>query len=55
MPENAHEVEAARVVVKENMSLTLAQDFLNAVNMVLEELEGKPSKLSRRTHGKYLR
>ena len=55
MPENVQEMEVFRVVIKENLSLTLAQDFLSALKVVLAELEGKQSILNQRSHGKYLR
>ena len=54
LPEKAQEIESLRVVVKENMSMTLAHDFLNSVLEVLEELEGKNSKLSATREGKNL-
>lgn len=55
MPANAQHIEVLRIVIKENMSLTLAQDFLLSVNKVLDTLEGKKNSLNRVTHGKYLR
>lgn len=54
LPENAEKIETLRVVVKENMSMTMAHNFVNAVNEVLEELAGKPSKLSKPKQGKHL-
>jgi glutamate decarboxylase len=55
LPESVQNVESLRIVVKENMSLTLAHDFLNTVRSVLGELEGrKESRLSRRKPGKNL-
>lgn len=47
LPENAQHIESLRVVVKENLSITLAEDFLETMRAVLEELKGQPSKLSR--------
>lgn len=44
LPANAEHIESLRVVVKENMSITLAHDFLEAVNQVLAELESNKKK-----------
>ncbi|CEG58623.1 glutamate decarboxylase [Legionella fallonii] len=52
LPANAQNVEALRIVIKENISLTLAHDFLNEVKTVLTELEGKESKFSQPRRGK---
>lgn len=41
-----------RIVIKENMSFMLAQDFLNEVRVVLAELDGKEDKLSKPRRGK---
>lgn len=54
LPEQAQAIESLRVVVKENMSLTLAHDFIIAVNEVIEELEGKNSSLSKPKEGKHM-
>lgn len=39
MPKNAQDVAVLRIVVKENMSMTLANDFLNDVRKVLQILK----------------
>jgi len=52
MPPNAEHIEALRVVVKENMSVTLAHDFLTAVNEVLENLQGKKKAPNKKNAGK---
>ncbi|EHL31595.1 glutamate decarboxylase [Legionella drancourtii] len=52
MPEDAQNIEALRIVIKENMSFMLAQDFLNEVRAVLAELDGKKDKLSKPRQGK---
>ncbi len=52
LPESAQNIEALRIVIKENISLTLAHDFLNEVKAVLAELEGKESNLSQPRRGK---
>lgn len=57
LPENAENIEVLRVVVKENMSCTLATYFIASVNEVLKELEDdskKPGKYSVSKKGKHL-
>ncbi len=54
MPEQAQKIASLRVVVKENLSLTLAQQFLEDVSSVLSELKGNRSKLSKPKRGKDL-
>ena len=54
MPKNVEHLEVMRIVVKENMSLSLAEDFLGAVNKVFKEFEGKPSVLTQKRDGKNL-
>ena len=54
MPEQAQKIESLRVVVKENLSLTLAQQFLEDVSSVLAELKGNRSILSKPKPGKNL-
>lgn len=51
-PADAQNVEALRIVVKENMSLTLAHNFLDAVRSVLADLEGGGSVFSKIRQGK---
>ena len=38
LPENAEEIASLRIVVKENMSLTLAKEFLVAIKSVIKSL-----------------
>lgn len=52
MPPNAEHIEVMRVVVKENMSVTLAHDFLTAVYNVLEQLQDKTNKKIKKNSGK---
>lgn len=52
LPENAEQVESLRVVVKENMSNTMADNFLESVHKVLDAFAGKPSGLTKRKSGK---
>ncbi len=52
MPEDAQNIESLRIVIKENISFMLAQDFLNEVRAVLAELDGKKGKLSKTRRGK---
>ena len=54
MPKNVEHLEVMRIVVKENMSLSPAEDFLSAVNKVFKEFEGKPSVLTQKRDGKNL-
>ncbi len=54
LPENAEKVETLRIVVKENMSITMAENFLRSVEAVLAEFEGKPSELSKPKSGKHM-
>lgn len=44
LPESAEKIETLRVVVKENMSFMLAQQFIASVNEVLAELEDQSGK-----------
>ncbi|MDF1678432.1 MAG: pyridoxal-dependent decarboxylase, partial [Legionellaceae bacterium] len=39
LPENAEHIDCLRIVVKENMSLTLAKAFLTAVHAVINQLQ----------------
>ncbi len=41
LPENAENIDCLRIVVKENMSLTLAEEFLSGMKTVLDELQNK--------------
>ncbi|WP_133137561.1 glutamate decarboxylase [Legionella rowbothamii] len=52
MPENAQNIEVLRIVIKENLSLMLANEFLSVVSAVLAELDGQESKLSKPRQGK---
>ena len=52
MPKNVEHLEVMRIVVKENMSSSLAEDFLSAVNKVFKVFEGKPSVLSQKQDGR---
>ncbi len=57
LPEAAEKVETLRIVVKENMSFMLAHHFIESVNYVLSELEGKSEKTGKynaRKQGKQL-
>lgn len=55
LPKNADKIDSLRIVVKENMSMTLAEEFLSAVKLVLEELgDGKKSSLTRTRKGKFI-
>ncbi|MDF1683175.1 MAG: glutamate decarboxylase [Legionellaceae bacterium] len=52
MPPNAEHIEVLRVVVKENMSVTLAHDFLTAVHKVLDSLQNKHKTEHKKNKGK---
>ena len=52
LPDNAESIATLRVVVKENMSVTLAHDFLVAVNEVLDSLQGKNKAINKQNSGK---
>jgi glutamate decarboxylase len=52
LPPNADTIASLRVVVKENMSMTLAHDFLNDMSKVLDALEGKQTPSSPKRKGK---
>lgn len=52
LPENAQEIAVLRVVVKENMSMTLASDFFEDLQEVLEELGKGTTKKHKPTSGK---
>ncbi|MDX2345706.1 MAG: glutamate decarboxylase [Legionella sp.] len=55
LPENAEKIETLRIVVKENMSMTLAEEFLSAMRTVLDALQdGKKAKLKVKRKGKFL-
>lgn len=44
LPEAADEIEALRVVIKENMSSMMARHFIASVEEVINELEGRTGK-----------
>ncbi|WP_119343062.1 glutamate decarboxylase [Facilibium subflavum] len=53
MPENAQDIIALRVVVKENFSLTLAQDFLSDLDKVIKKLDNSDNNTPQtHRHGK---
>ncbi|MDF1828255.1 MAG: glutamate decarboxylase [Legionellaceae bacterium] len=52
MPPNAEHIEVMRVVVKENMSVTLAHDFLAAVDNVLAHLQHQDPTKTKKNSGK---
>jgi len=52
LPENAENIASLRVVVKENMSATLAQDFLADVYEVLDSLQDKKKATDKQKSGK---
>jgi glutamate decarboxylase len=52
MPENATHVAVLRVVVKENLSLTLANEFLNSLKNVLVEVDGQKKPAIKQKPGK---
>ena len=52
LPENAQDIAVLRVVVKENMSMTLADDFLRHTKEVIAELEKNPQRHKEDISGK---
>ncbi|MDF1756861.1 MAG: glutamate decarboxylase [Legionellaceae bacterium] len=52
MPENANHIASLRVVVKENLSLTLAKEFLLSIRKVIDQLSSGGKSDSQQNSGK---